>query len=231
MKGDVILHHVQIEQELMIREDQVQLLIVENPRQFYAFVRELECQCDGGVGGFVASTQGADVSIPKFATMLSDFFHFDLNDKKLLNLLYKRLEQLSYEDLVQDYNKSNTNLVGYLENLTYHMPFSLEYDEPQPSDYFKASGLRFARNYDTLLEKIICYINIMLELKPYELLIFVNLKSVLDDDSLAQLYSHCQREKVGLLLIEDCKRRDLISSERALIITEDLCEILETYCD
>ena len=231
MKSEIILHHINIEMPITIRDDRIQLLIVENPQQFYTFVRELECQCEGGVGGFVASTQGVDMSIPKSATMLSDFFHFDLNDKKLLNLLYKKLEQLSYGDLIHDYNTSNAHLVTYLENLAYHIPFSLEYEEPQPADYFKSSGIRFAQNYDTLLEKIICYINILLELKPFEFLIFVNLKSILDDDSLSQLYSHCEREKVGLLLIEDCKRRELIASERALIITEDLCEILETHCD
>ena len=36
-------------------------------------------------------------------------------------------------------------------------------------------------------------------------------------------------EQVGLLLLESEKRRNLLSCEKAIIITEDLCEILENY--
>lgn len=59
--------------------------------------------------------------------------------------------------------------------------------------------------------------------------VFVNLKSVLSDEKLLQVYAHCRREQVGLLLIESGKQRPLLPNERAVIITEDLCEILENY--
>ena len=52
---------------------------------------------------------------------------------------------------------------------------------------------------------------------------------MLSDEKLLQVYAHCQREQVGLLLIENAKHRPLLSIERAVIITEDLCEILENY--
>ena len=67
------------------------------------------------------------------------------------------------------------------------------------------------------------------ELKKCEFFIFVNLKGVLSDEKLLQVYEHCQREQVGLLLIENGKQRPLLSNEKAVIITEDLCEILENY--
>ena len=54
-------------------------------------------------------------------------------------------------------------------------------------------------------------------------------RSVLNDEQLQQVYAHCQAEQVGVLLIEDEKRRNLLSCEKAVIITEDLCEILENY--
>ena len=57
----------------------------------------------------------------------------------------------------------------------------------------------------------------------------MNIKSVLSDEKLKQIYAHCQSEQVGLLLIEDGKRRKLLSCEKAVIITEDLCEIFENY--
>ncbi|MBQ3502162.1 MAG: hypothetical protein IJA72_00660, partial [Clostridia bacterium] len=60
--------------------------------------------------------------------------------------------------------------------------------------------------------------------------VFVNLKSVLNDEKLLKIYVHCRLEQVGLVLIESCKKeRPLLPCEKAIIITEDLCEILENY--
>ena len=72
-------------------------------------------------------------------------------------------------------------------------------------------------------------INALIELKQCEFFVFVNLKSVLSDEKLGQIYAHCRAEQVGLLLMEDGKRRPLLPCEKAVIITEDLCEILENY--
>ena len=83
--------------------------------------------------------------------------------------------------------------------------------------------------YETLEEKLVCYINALIELKQCEFFVFVNLKSVLSDEKLEQIYAHSRAEQVGLLLIEDGKRRPLLPCEKAVIITEDLCEILENY--
>ena len=78
-------------------------------------------------------------------------------------------------------------------------------------------------------EKIICYLNVLIELKKCEFVIFVNLKSVLSDEKLLQIYKHCQMEQIGVVLIESKKQRPLLPQEKAVIITEDLCEILENY--
>ena len=85
------------------------------------------------------------------------------------------------------------------------------------------------KTYDSLEEKIICYVNALIELKKCEFFVFVNLKSVIDDEKLLSIYNHCESEKVGLLLIESSKLRPLLPCERAVIITDDLCEILENY--
>lgn len=51
----------------------------------------------------------------------------------------------------------------------------------------------------------------------------------LDDNDLQLLYKHCEMQKVSLLLIESSKKRSVLSQEKAIIITEDLCEIVENY--
>ena len=231
MKKEIQLAHVHLETQIMISDDCVQLLIVENPTEFYNMVSDLDRQFDGQEGAFVFSMEGQIISAHKVGAILSDLFHFDLNDKKLLNLLYKRLESEAFGDKLLCFNELTAKMVVFLEEIAFTTPFALEYDEPQPSDYMKASGLKFAKVYDTLEEKLVCYINALIELKQCEFFVFINLKSVLSDEKLQQIYAHCRAEQVGLLLIEDSKRRKLLPCEKAVIITEDLCEILENYED
>ena len=229
MKKEIQLAHVHLETQLTISEEYVQLLIVENPTEFYHMVSDLDGQFDGREGTFVFSMDGQIVPAIKYGAMVSDLFHFDLNDKKLLTLLYKRLESVAFGDKIAFFNDLTAKTVAVLEELFVSVPFALEYDEPQPSDYLKASGVKFAKVYETLEEKLVCYINALIELKQCEFFVFVNLKSVLTDEKLGQIYAHCRAEQVGLLLMEDGKRRQLLPCEKAVIITEDLCEILENY--
>lgn len=231
MKDEIKIVHVNLETPLVLCENTPQLLIVENPEEFYRVVSDFDAQMEGGEGEFVFSCQG-DVVLPiKHGHMLRDLICFDLNDKKTLNLLYKHLEKDALGKDLQYYNNLNAVLVTFLEELGSAVPFALSFDEPQPSDYFKSACLRFEKTYESLEEKIICHINALIELKNCDFFIFVNLKSVLSDEKLMLVYDHCQKEKVGLLLIESSKIRKLLPCEKAVIITHDLCEILENYDD
>lgn len=231
MKEEIKLVHVHIETPLLINENFPQLLIVENPAEFYRFVSDLDRQMEGLEGEFVFSCNGNIISAEKYGAMVCDPFHFELNDKKILNLLYKYLERNSFGENLSYFNRLTAQTVSFLEELAFAVPFSLSYDEPQPIDYFKAADVKFEKTYESLEEKLLCYINALIELKKCEFFIFVNLKSVLDDKKLLHLYNHCQAEKVGVLLITNSRVRPLLPCEKAIIITEDLCEILENYWD
>ena len=182
MKSDIVINHVHLETELVISSETTQLLIIENPSEFYSLVSMLYKQIEGEEGDFVFLANNQPINCSKSAFMIVDLFNFDLNDKKI-----------------------------------------------QPIDFFKSVSLKFEKTYDTLLEKIICYVNALIELKGCEFFVFVNLKGVLSDTELSMLYKHCSLEQVGLLLIENSKCRQLLSNEKAVIITEDLCEIVENY--
>ena len=87
--------------------------------------------------------------------------------------------------------------------------------------------MKFEKNYDSLEEKIICYINVLIELKKCDFFVFVNLKSVLSDEKLLQVYAHCRREQVGLLLIESWKQRPLLPNERAVLLQRIFAKYLK----
>ena len=229
MKSDIVINHVHLETELVISSETTQLLIIENPSEFYSLVSMLYKQIEGEEGDFIFLANNQPINCSKSAFMIVDLFNFDLNDKKIVNLLYKKLEGVAINEKYAKLSEFNSVVVSFLEDLTFSVPFSLDYGEIQPIDFFKSASLKFEKTYDTLLEKIICYVNALIELKGCEFFVFVNLKSVLSDTELSMLYKHCSLEQVGLLLIENSKCRQLLSNEKAVIITEDLCEIVENY--
>ena len=230
MKDEIVLTHVHIETPIVITEESVQLLIVENPSEFYNMVLDLDRLFDGEDGTFVFSSNGQIISPQKYGVMISDLFHFDLNDKKVVNLLYKKLESVALGEKVYLFNELSAKTMAFIADVSYAVPFLLDFDESQPTDYFKLASVKFAKTYDSLEEKIICYINALIELKRCEFFVFVNLKSVLCKEKLLKIYEHCLAEQVGLLLVESNRGFGaLMPYEKAVIITEDLCEILENY--
>ena len=218
--------HTHFDEPISIDDEVVMVLVEENPNEFYYVVQELMKQINGESGDFVFTINEKIINPEKVGTIISDVFNFDINDKKILNLIYKKLEKSSYDsDIVSQISLVNNQVINYLDTLIFKENFSLEYEEISPIEIFKASSLKIRNDYENLVEKIVSYINLMVELKNCKFFVFVNLKSVINNDELLQIYKHCKLEKVGLLLIESSERSRL-KNEKMVIITEDLCEIL-----
>lgn len=219
--------HPDYEEPLILRHDSPSLLVVENPSEFYKTVEELRKQFDGGDGDYIFSENGREVSVFDKGFFIPDPFVLDFEDKKLTNALYKYIEK-SYvqSDHILKLNELNTEIFAFLQSLTYDYDFILEHCEMSLPALLKAVDMHAASHYDGYLEKLICFMNYIRELKKIEFFVFVNLKTVLDDNNLNDLYSHCETEKIPLLLIESNCSRKKLPCERQKIITEDLCEII-----
>lgn len=230
MEECVSLYHVAIETPLVLAPEHVQLLIVEDPHEFYRFVHALDEQIGGGEGEFCFLRENKPVSPEAEGCIVCDPFHFELNDKKVVNLLLKRLaEQCRHGGFQEQLSQIDGDVSKLFFELFSSFPFALTFDEMSVDTLLKNANVRFERTFDSLLEKTVCYINAMVSLKHCRFFVFVNLKGVLSDEDLRSLYHHCALEKISLLLLENSRCRPLLREEKAVIITEDLCEILENY--
>lgn len=151
-------------------------------------------------------------------------------NKRITSLLYKKLQENFFEgELIVDFNKINAHIGAFLQSLFQTVDFALDYSELTLESLLKVCEGNPLKAYQSFLEKLICYINIFSELKNIRFFVFVGLKDILTDEDLITLYHHCALQKVSLFLMESSKKRDLLPMERAIIITEDLCEIVENY--
>ena len=230
MKDSVIakLVHHRIETPIFLSTDFPAVLVVENPHEFYDFVRELKDQFEGEDGNFLLLREEERLEFPRFGEMICDPFSIDFGTKLFQSVLYKSLEKISREDEFHLlFQQLNTSFAEYFSALFDRLPIALTFDEADISGVLKAGNVRIQKSYDGFLDMILCYINAMTALKNVRFFVFVHLKSVLSAEELRLLYRHCALEKVGLLLIENGVAKEVIEEERVLIITEDLCEILD----
>ena len=217
-----------IETPFLLEPNSVSVLIVENPHEYYQTVYELIKASQGELSDFTFWQKEEQLSFSKMGDMVLNAFMLDLCDKKIISLVIKKLQN-NYQtgDYIVKLNTINSHVGCFLQELCQTVDFSLDFQELSLEDLLKISGIKPAVTYQTLLEKIICYINLYVELKNTKLFVFIGLKDILTDEDLDLLYHHCALQKVCLWLIESTKKRPSLPQEKVVIITEDLCEIVE----
>lgn len=219
-----------IETKIELTDARPFVLCVENPKEYYKVVKEMIASFQGEISEFTFWEDDEKISTEKAGEILVDLFSFELTDKKIMTLLYKQLQRNFIErDLIFEFQKVKAESEKFLLDLCATVDFTLEYSEIELESFLKVCSVRPENSYQTLLEKIICYLNIFAELKRIRCFVLVGLKTVLSEEDLRLLYRHCRLHKLSLLLIECGKIRPILSEERAIIITDDLCEIVENF--
>lgn len=219
-----------LETPLILEENSPLVLFIENPREYFNVVNQIIYSFKKEESDFSYWDGNEQISPDKTGEILTDLFSFELNDKKILSLLYKKLQQIFQEgDLFVKFQEVSAKIENFLSELCLETNFALDYEPASFELLLKVCSVKAVENYESLLEKIICYINLFVQLKNIKFFIFVGLKNFLCDEDLNMLYRHCRQNKISVFLIESAKVRPLIYEERAIIITEDLCEIVENF--
>lgn len=219
-----------VETKILLDENSPLVLNVENPHEYYRTVNQLIAAFDGEPSDFSFWKEDAQVSADKVGEILIDVFSFALTDKRIITLLYKKLQRNFSEGvLALSFQEVRAAAEKFLFELCATENFAMDFEEISLDALLKACAVKPAQNYETLLEKIVCYLNIFVELKGVSCFVFVGLKGVLSDEDLHMLYEHCRLQKISLLLLEGGGIRQPLQEERAIIITEDLCEIVQNF--
>lgn len=220
--------HIHLETPIELTEETVFLIIEESPSEYYRLTSDFIKLFDNGECNLSFWSNAKSAKPDKFGEIINDYYLFSPNGKKIQPLLYKKIDELFQDsDCILTLNEINTLAATMINDLSFDFPFHLEFDEISLPTLLKSFSVRFVETYESLLDRLICYLNILVALKGIKFVVFFDLKSVLSDQELETLYHHCRNEKICLLLLESGKRRPLLPSERAILITEDLCELLE----
>lgn len=210
---------------LGLNENSVNVLVVEHPQVFADIVYSLFHQSCGGEGEFILSENNKELKFDKYMDLIIDPFSLELNNRKILNKLYAQLNSLGNE-CSEKKDKINSEIVQILDDIVSisrynNIDFQLDIGW---IDIFKLYGVKFGKNYTSLLEKLIEYMKILTHICDISIICFVNCKSYLSSMEIQSLYQMAFYNKIHLILIESSEKEPNVN-EKVFIIDCDKCLI------
>lgn len=200
--------------------------IIESPDLFTKYVQELYAQCGRSEGGFVLSEDGNEIDLPKAADMIMNPLGLDLNEKKIVSKLYSELVKISVSEVMYEKTTELTRYIAdYIMNLEDSANYTIQFSEKLDiAVLLKAMNVKYEEIEESLLEHLARYIKLVADLLGVRLLIFVNIRSYLNDKQLAALIQEIKYQEIKALFIEN-QEKGCVEDGMRYIIDKDGCEI------
>ena len=218
------LANAEMNLQIEFLENQVIVLIMEEPGTFSAAIQDLLA---GEESQFILYEGEKNYSLEKAMEIVVDPFSLDFNNRKILQKLYKEWA-LEANEMFQKKTEINTDIINVLSQLQlnslygeikYNLEFSWE-------DIFKIYQVGFQTEGEGILEKLLSYMKILSGLLEIRILCIVNLKTYLSEEQLKEVYQMAFYCKLQLLLIENREQSNL-EGEKTYIIDRDRCLIIK----
>ncbi len=211
--------------DLEIKENRVNVLVIEPPNIFSLIMEELTNQMRGEPGGLILSEQDVIKNFCREAEMVVNPFEVDCNEKRILQKLYQELTQEMNDFLIEKTVCLQGQIIAYLDELLQRVPYSLDYEiEENMAGLLKLCHVEIDNQGETLVEKLMSYIRALKQFCNIQVIFFVNLKLFLTQPELEELYKFASYEKISLILLENSFKEKL-KNESICILDKDLCII------
>ncbi len=200
-------------------------LVIENPMVMTEVVEGLIQAYEGNSSEFVLSDNLIELSIGKNAELITDVFHIEFNDRKILTKLYLELAETG-QTFSSQIKTINSEILSFLEDAISHTSYDLlSYElELDISKLLKIYDVKIKPEYGTLAEKIIEYSKLVRQLLKKNILIVLNLREFLTAEEVNDVLQMICYQHMYVLLI-DHKEYTFKEGERVYIIDNDKCII------
>ena len=221
----MIIAHPSLEHTVCIEDGSINVLVIEHPGMLCRYVEELKLQSHGQSGRFSLYDGVKCVSLNNIVKVIVDPFALDLNSKEILSPIYSKLSAMSNDENHYDnFADLSGRIVNFISDLTLDLGISMDCDGCSGNELIKMTSPKLLPLGDTLLERIVEYLDLSSEFSKVELYVFVNLNTYLTKTELNDLYQHITYHKINTLFLES-KYEDIICNEHLIIVDYDLCEL------
>ena len=217
-----------IDFQVDISEGKRTVLQICNKKLLRGVIESIHFKMLGGVTNDIVILD-EEISLTTGICMIDSLQDIDVNTKKNVNQLYKKIEEslnINYDSKIQI--MSFVELIGNLiDDESMNFSFSICRNEDLAiSDLLKMFNYKIDCSLTKILDKLYSFVDIMFEFRSYKLLVFLNLSFYLSDSELIEFLGYMDGNKIPYLLIESegYKRK---SNETIYLIDDELFEYVD----
>ncbi len=205
----------------------VPCFVIENQRLFRSLICDLRSAVEGYDTDLVLSKNERVIDISKNVELLTDFIHFDINKKPLLNKITSELEKIAVSP--EHYVKTQ-ELLAEIDRRIDEWAFQFYCDivpsKISVSALIKAAGIELRDEYvghTGEIEKIIDYMELVREFDRDKLFVTVNMRTFFADDDIQEFLKTVVSHEFKVLMLES-QAYTVLEFEKRTTIDSDLCE-------
>ena len=201
-------------------------IVIENNKKFYEYCSDIFSMQNGEDGKFIFLEKDKELKFSKNGLIIFDIFNLDFNDKKIISGLYSKLNEIVEENYHFEYLKYIGEFMKIIDDIKIDSPYPYTYNEDISfNDLLKAIKVQPEKEYSSILEKLINYINVISEYTLVKLIVFVNVRNFLTQEEMKELIKHIGYCKINIVFLESIQPKRVMD-EKILIIDNDLCEVI-----
>lgn len=200
-------------------------LVVETP----LFMRKLlhDLTVDDPARQISFTDKGEPLHFEKNIDVILNPTKLDFNNRRAMTTLLKLLVKTSLsEDFYLSTNVLKSKIIKYLDGIVGAEDFEFEVttNDFMMDSLAKAANLHIVGDEDDFVELITDYVSMMAELTGIKLFVFLNLRSLIDDEELSRLQHNLNNHQIDVLLVENDDHGIIPSIDR-IVIDADNCEL------
>lgn len=224
------LKHFELENIIDFDKSKIYSLQFEDTKYLFKMVNELVSQVGGGDGEFVLSENLKTLKIDKSIFVFTDYFNIDFNTKQVLNVVVRRLSELSVNsEYKSDFMAIKQKVNDYLKELLFDFDLPVIYDEFDEDALLKAINVHLNYSKKSLLEMILDYMEVLFQNLKISVFVFVNLKPLLNANEYELLCKHTLYNDIKVIFIDSIDKDLHYNGEISIEIDEDKCEFVKMY--
>ena len=211
----MILRHEKFDHEIKL--EGISTLVIENIELFRIIVEDINKERLKELNDFkLYNDNYEEIDINKNIILINNLILLDLNERVILNSLYKEVKEEIMVNYYKEFDKLEKDINEFIKNAIFNNNYNLTYDcSLNIEDLLKISSLKFNQE-DNIVDKFLSYLDLVKEYLKIKTIILINSRN---------LFEEIKRKDISLLFIENYNNRVSFSAEKLYIIDSNLCEL------